>query len=501
MAAQRISVGSDAFSSIKLRILSHAFSLATVATLLGIVAISFAVVNMKTPSLVFSYFSLAAYAAHYAWNFWHRGISRPELTPKAIAIITVAVILELTLVASAWGLLPTELLAVAANIIVLITCPLAIGAIHIPSAWQKQHIITQAQEVRQKLNQLTVIGITGSFGKSSTKHFAYQLLQTQFPQTLVTPGHINTEIGVAQHMLRHLDPKTAVYVVEMGAYKSGEISALAKLTRPSVGVITSIGNQHLALFGSLEAIATTKWELIDGLPEGGVAVLNADAPALQEKAQMLTQQIVWFSVNQPAQVYASHIQLEARATSFQLHMGEARANLTITMPSRAMLSSVVAASAAAYALGVSAQDIFSAIPTLKPFPQTMEIKRGKNNATIIDDSYGANEQGVLEALAAIQRFPEKDKRIVLTPLIELGSEAIKTHERISQALGSTAATVFINGTAYKSALKKYAPHLQFFSDPKQLASAVRRDVSANTVILFEGRLPDVVGKQLLHPSS
>lgn len=442
-----------------------------------------------------SWVSLLALVIHHAVRIQRAGILRPDMTQKA----TLVLILAAAMVFGGYvigGMTPLSLRVFAYVLVahaVLPVMSICVALVNIPAGYKKRSVIKRATALRASLD-LSVVGITGSVGKTSTKFFLEQILKHTNKSFRATIEHRNAEYPVAQDMLEQLDDTVDVYVAEMGAYRSDEIELLGQLAKPTVGIITHIGNQHIALFGNKEKIRDAKWELIEALPDTGVAVLNADDPLLQEKAKQHIGKIVWFSVTQKADIYVDAVSFEQMHTKAVLHVGERKYDVSLPLVSRGLLASAVAAVAGAHALGVDADVIARALGKLVPYPRTMEMRKGKHNATVIDDSYSASEDAILNALEHIQRFPQKDKRIVLVPVIELGTEGPQVHRRIAKALASSGAQIYLFGDAYQ---KEFAQELrqatwQQFSDAKELARTVSKDLTDNSVILLEGRIPAVV---------
>lgn len=453
---------------------------------------------------IMAWLAVVLLLAHHGWRISQRGIFRPEFTTKAIIILSGVFVVMLIYLPTAILLLKTSALPLStALLLVVIITPAVVGLVNVLAWWRKQQIIRSATALRQQLSRLTTIGITGSYGKTSTKHFLGQILQKSFPATASTLEHHNSAIGVAQDMLKQLTPKLAIYVAEMGAYRAGEIRALARLVRPQIGVITGISNQHLALFGSREKILAAKWELIEALPPDGIAVLNADSPLLQARAKTFSGRIIWYSLLKPAQVQADQIIFADRQTTCQLHINQQTQVVTLPLISQGLLASAMAAAATALAVGLQPAEIFKQLTTLTPFARTMEVVTGQKNATIIDDSYSANEIGVIEGLKSLNRFKQPDKRVVLVPLIELGSDATAAHQRLGQALAQTPAQIYFYGKKHHAVISKayqqaggQKEQLFFIDHPRHLLAALQTNLSAQTVVLLKGRVPDVVRKTL-----
>lgn len=432
-------------------------------------------------SNMLGWLSLLIFAAHYGLRVFRRGLIRPVFTMKASVNLTLATGLSLLLLYS-----NRDFLLGQASVIFFLPFLTAavVGLVNIPFWLKKRAIIRQATRKRQQLTSLTVIGITGSFGKTSTKYFLESLLTAVGKKALASAEHRNAELPVAQDILARLKPATELYVAEMGAYRRGEIAAVARLTQPRLGILIVLGNQHLDLFGSLENIVAAKWELIQSLPSNGVAILNADDPkqVAQASAHPPPCPIIWYSTQKPATVWAEKIVIHPAHLTARLHVKNETTAIELPLASEALLQNVMAAIAATTALGISLTELKPHLARLKPYPRTMEIKRSTSGATIIDDSYSANEAGVLVALRHLQRFPQKNKSIVLVPLIELGKESKAVHERIEAAIAKSGVKAYV----YKSG-----------SDPRKLAATLKEQLTADSVVLLEGRLPDVVRQSVL----
>lgn len=447
--------------------------------------------------------ALLAFFVYSLWEIFRYGVARPAFTLKAIVLLGVEVLLvvgyvRLTFVPT----IPVPLQWATLPVVLAVAMPLLVVLVNAPFAVHKQQIIHQALKLRQSLAEIVVVGITGSYGKTSTKHYLAQLLGDE-STVRATAEHRNSVVAVAQDMLRHVTAKTRIYVAEMGAYRRGEIREVAQLVQPRIGVVTAIGNQHLHLFGSREVLAAAKWELIEALPADGVAVLNADDPFIVERGKKVAQRVVWYSLQRPANVYWSQLQILARAIRGKLHIGEAEREVTIPLLGEAAAACVAAAVAAAYALGRTSEEMYSRVRSLKAYPRTMELVAGRNGAVVIDDSYSANEAGVVAAVAHLDRFSEAKKVMVMVPLIELGTEAARVHEHIGQALACSGAQVYVYGDTYSHALRRGARlvredfSLHVVAAPRALVDAVVPHVSAGTVVLLEGRVPDVLRRAVI----
>ncbi len=417
-----------------------------------------------------------------------KGIYRPVFTLKAGLCFVLVITAWLTIYV--WVLVVNDDVAFRLAWL-LLAVPLIVAGliwpINIMSGWRKRQVIVRATNLRASLSSLKVIGVTGSYGKTTTKHFIGQLIT----EAMVTKEHRNSELVLAYDMLEQLSAKTRVYAAEMSAYAKGEIAFMAHMAAPQIGVVTNIGNQHLALFGSQTNILEAKWELVTALPPDGIAVLNADDELIRQKAASWPGRIVWFSLKKKADVYARDINITTLTMTFVLHIGQEMRATKVNLGSEAYLSSLVAAVAAVYAAGEKVAAIFDRVPLLKPYPRTMEVIQGKDGRIVIDDSYSANEKSVLNAVRHLGRFTGQDKRILLVPLIELGDQGNAVHGRIRQALLGAGAKVFVYGSAFHKELG-----FTVFNDPGIFANQSLANISEETVILLEGRVPNMVREKL-----
>lgn len=416
----------------------------------------------------------------HGFRIVRKGIIRPEITARVQLIATLGICLIILWIAA--GLLGNTLFAItwATTIFIIpLIAAICVALSSIPVSLKKKSVINRARTYRQTLKNLTVIGITGSVGKTSTKTYLLHLLSGPSERVRATDKNHNSPYPVAKDILASLTQKTIFYIAEMAAYRKGEIAELALLTKPDIGVITAITNQHVALFGSLQNLASAKWELIDALPDDGIAVLNADDDQIAQKAKSFKKKIVWYSLKKPNN-FLDHI----------LVLGNGQR------------SSALAAATVAQALGVSEDEIIARLSTLPAIPRTMELKKGMMNSRVIDDSYSASEASVMNAIEYLASLDEKDIRLVLVPIIELGKEASRVHQKIGKNIAPLSARVFIYGDAYREDIKKgLGKHpvadVVWISNPNMLAEKVSEDITKETTILLEGRVPSIVRKRLL----
>lgn len=281
----------------------------------------------------------------------------------------------------------------------------------------------------------TVVALTGSVGKTSAKDLTAQLLGRLGP-TVFPPGSFNNEIGLPLTALR-AGEDTRHLVLEMGARGAGHIRYLAGLTPPSVGVVLNVGTAHLGEFGSREAIARAKGELVEVLPGDGVAVLNADDPLVRAMAPRSgAARVVLFGEARDAEVRAEDVVLgPGGRPSFTLRTPQGSAGVTLRLYGEHHVSNALAAAAVARELGMPADEIATALSEAEALSRwRMEVVERADGVTIVNDAYNANPDSMRAALRALVQMGAGRRRTwaVLGEMAELGDDAPAEHEGVGR---------------------------------------------------------------------
>ncbi|WP_243761692.1 UDP-N-acetylmuramoyl-tripeptide--D-alanyl-D-alanine ligase [Streptomyces sp. YIM 98790] len=282
----------------------------------------------------------------------------------------------------------------------------------------------------------TVVALTGSAGKTSTKDLIAQLLERLGP-TVWPPGSFNNEIGLPLTALR-ADRGTRHLVLEMGARGIGHIRYLTSLTPPRIGVVLNVGTAHIGEFGGRDAIARAKGELVESLPpaaQGGIAVLNADDPLVRAMAGRTAARVVLFGESPDAAVRAEEVRLtDDGRPSFTLNTPSGRTGVTMRLYGEHHVSNALAAAAVAHELGMSAEAIAEALSSASSLSRwRMEVTERADGVTIVNDAYNANPDSVRAALRALVAMG-KGRRTwaVLGEMAELGDEAFAEHDAVGR---------------------------------------------------------------------
>ncbi|MFJ2258401.1 UDP-N-acetylmuramoyl-tripeptide--D-alanyl-D-alanine ligase [Streptomyces sp. NPDC087844] len=279
----------------------------------------------------------------------------------------------------------------------------------------------------------TLVALTGSAGKTSTKDLIAQVLRTKAP-TVFTPGSLNNEIGLPLTALGATE-ETRFLVLEMGARGIGHIRYLADLTPPRIGLVLNVGTAHIGEFGGREQIAQAKGELVEGLPEDGTAVLNADDPLVRAMASRTKARVLLFGESGEADVRAENVRLTGNGQpSFRLHTPTGCSEVTMRLYGEHHVSNALAAAAVAHELGMSADEIATALSEAGSLSRwRMEVTERPDGVTVVNDAYNANPESMRAALRALAAMG-KGRRTwaVLGQMAELGDEALAEHDAVGR---------------------------------------------------------------------
>lgn len=288
-----------------------------------------------------------------------------------------------------------------------------------------------ASDQRRRLDAL-VVAITGSTGKTSVKDLTAAVLGLRYRVT-ASPRSFNTEVGVPLTLLASSDD-TEVVVCEMGSRGRGHITLLADVARPLVGVVTNVGPAHLEMFGTLEAVAEAKAELVEALPEDGTAVLNADDPIVRDFGRRTSARTLLFGTSAESAVRGEDLSLDAEAkASFTIRTPEGTERVDLAVPGEHMVWNALAACAVGVALGLSAGECAAALKEATISPWRMEVFVTEVGVRVVNDAYNSNPTSMAAALKAARWMAGESECIaVLGEMAELGAVSGEEHERIGE---------------------------------------------------------------------
>lgn len=284
------------------------------------------------------------------------------------------------------------------------------------------YLTQKATQIIRNHKNLRVVGITGSFGKTSVKHILAQILAKKF-KIVATLESYNKKISIARTIVNNTKPETEIFIVEMGAYSRGEISEICRMAQPEIGIITGLTNQHLERFGSLENIKKSKNELVKSLPQNGFAIFNVDNPGSKELYESCSIKKEGYSLLE------TKIEIKNGSTHFSLFGQNVRTSL---LGEHNVLNVLAAAKVARY-LGLAESEIIERIEHLQPVPHRLELILGDHRALIIDDAYSSNTEGYKAAFNLVKVYPNYPKVLVTPGLVELGKKQKEENRRMAQA--------------------------------------------------------------------
>ena len=297
---------------------------------------------------------------------------------------------------------------------------------------------------RSQLPHLLVVGITGSVGKTSTKETVASVLERSLP-TYRSAGNLNSEIGLPLSLLE-VTPEHGAAVLEMGgAYAFGEIRLLAEIAQPRIGVVTNVHPVHLERMGTVEAIAETKAELVDAIPEDGWAILNGDDARVRAMAERCRGRVLFYGLDAGNDVRATEVDSEGLGgTSFWLHVGEESNRVKVPLIGGHAVELALAAIAVGHATGMDLADMLMGL-TEPDVQVRLLIVPGPNGAQMIDDTYNASTPSVMSALGLLEAMNPKRAIAVLGDMRELGEVSEREHVTVGRRAGEVADLVVTFG--------------------------------------------------------
>jgi len=296
----------------------------------------------------------------------------------------------------------------------------------------------KAKKKLAMMNNLQVIGITGSYGKTSSKNILADILNIKY-NALPTPKNLNTYYGLIMTVNNYMDKFTDIFIAEMGAYVRGEIKGLCQLVKPKYGILTRIGTAHLETFGSEENIIKAKFELIESLPSDGFGILNGDDPKQVSYHLKNNVKTIWIGIyNQDVDFLATDIKYSNQGTTFKIlfkQTGKEQEFQTKLLGEHNVYN-ILSAVACGYMLGISIEDLVKAVKTVRPIEHRLELKK-IGNFYQIDDAYNSNPIGA-EAACKILGMMDGLKVVVTPGMIELGPMEYELNKKFGEQIAKVA---------------------------------------------------------------
>lgn len=353
----------------------------------------------------------------------------------------------------------------------------------------------KAKNKLKEIPGLKVIGVTGSYGKTSTKYVVNTILSQKY-NTLMTPESYNTTMGVVRTINEKLTSMHQLFVCEMGAKYIGDIKEITDIVNPTYGIVTAIGPQHLDTFKSLENVKKAKLELVDSLPEDGIAFVNWEDENIRNSK--ITKNMVKFGLSKDADYYATNIDITERGSTFDVVIpGKESIKIKTRLLGNLNILNIVGAVAIADKLGLSSDEIKMGAKYIRPVPHRLELRQNPNGSIIIDDAYNSNIKGAKMALEVLKSFEHK-KRILITPgIVELGDKQYEINKEFGEKAAESCDFVILVGAQqavpiYNGIKDKNYPESNVYI-AKNLQDALNKMneiLTKDSVVLLENDLPD-----------
>lgn len=290
-----------------------------------------------------------------------------------------------------------------------------------------RYYINDAARILREMPNLKIIGVTGSYGKTSVKYFLSTLLSSQY-NVLHTPGNYNTTLGVVRTVREQMKPFHEIFICEMGAREVGDIKEICDLVHPDYGIITSIGPQHLQSFHTIENIIGTKFELADAVPSDGKVFLNYDNEYV--RAHKIDKDVVSYGTTREDISYRAYdIEVSASGSSFKMRDEKGdEYEFRTRLVGNHNVQNIAGAIAVAHTLGIPMEKLRHPVKQLESVPHRLQLVR-QGSRTILDDSYNSNKSGFKAALDTLAMF--KELRILMTPgMVELGEKQYDENKEV-----------------------------------------------------------------------
>jgi UDP-N-acetylmuramoyl-tripeptide--D-alanyl-D-alanine ligase len=370
----------------------------------------------------------------------------------------------------------------------------------------RYYIINKAKKKLKQTLGLTVIGITGSYGKSSCKEFLYALIKDKY-SVLKTPKNFNSEMGISQTILKDLKNNHEYFICEMGAYTVGGIKFLCDIVNPKIGILTGINQQHLATFGSQENIIKAKFELIDSLPEDGLAILNYDNSLIKKELEthkFACKNIKLISQIKNPYLTISKIKNKNGIISFDCSYNKDKASFELKIPGEeSIIENMLLAISCALHLGMTMQEIADASKNITDDISPIKMAKSPDDIIVLDSSYSSNPNGVISTINYLSTF--RGKRVLVMPcLIELGDESKRIHQIIGQSIAKNCDLAIITSKDYFNDIKQSAleagfheSRIIFEENPEQVVSILKHFLNPGDVLLFENRVNSKIINEFL----
>lgn len=363
-------------------------------------------------------------------------------------------------------------------------------------SYLKKYYYNDAKRLLEEHKELKVIGVTGSYGKTSTKFILETILSQQFT-TLVTPHSYNTTLGVILTVRNHLNRSTEVFVAEMGAKQKNDIKEICDLVNPDYGVVTAVGPQHLETFGSLSNIIDTKFELMQAVEKSGKGFVNGDSLNVREGMKRFDKvNYISYGANDDNKVRIQDVKQSIHGSEFSIVSDKGKHTYQTKLLGMHNILNIAGAVGVAMELGMSHDKIAIGVKELKAVEHRLELKR-QGDYYILDDAFNSNPTGARFALDVLNQF-DSGKKIIMTPgMIELGDMDAEVHFEFGKQIAKVCDQVILIGENKTRHIVKGLKEADYNMENVAILKTVydgfahiRNIIGKGDVVLIENDLPD-----------
>ena len=357
----------------------------------------------------------------------------------------------------------------------------------------------EAQERIKNRKDLNIVGITGSFGKTSTKFILGTILGEKF-KVLNTPESYNTPMGLSKVINNDLTEEHEVFIAELGARNIGDIKEVSELVQPKIGVLTSIGPTHMETFKNIDNIMKTKYELIEELPPDGVAIFNYDNEHIKKLADKTFKEKILYGFENIEQLdlYAEDIEVSELGSTFTVKDKDGNSiRCTTKLLGKHNIYNVLAGVAVGKVLGLSFEEIKEGIRKIEPIPHRLNIMNPGTGIIIIDDAFNSNPIGAKAALEVLSQFKEGRKIIVTPGMVELGAMEKAANKEFGINIGKVCDYVILVGQSRTKPIFEGLMEVNYSKDNifivntlDEATGYIQKIARPKDIVLFENDLPD-----------
>lgn len=424
----------------------------------------------------------------------------PPISPKVIALLIFFCVFVFGV--ARFSSVPLVVAFAIADLLLFPASILAVGLLTVPTRIYHTIKIRSAVRMLRTHKKMKVMGITGSYGKTSVKEYTAAILSSEY-MTLKTDASKNSPIGIAEVIQNKLKKDHEVFVVEMGAYRPGEIAEMTSMVEPEVGILTAINPQHQDLFGSIETTMKAKFELPQGLRGKKILITNLDSEKTRRMAGWAKRDgcDVWgwtaAAEKMAEHKVASHIfrgsaiTVDASGISFDCVFDGQKKRIHAPVLGEHQVGNIMAAIAGAVAMGMSFADAAKAASHILPAKKVMEIIPGIKGALFIDDTFNNNPDAADAAIRFMSTRPGK-KYLVFQPMVELGSYAESSHEQVGSTAAKYCDAILLTNSNFFESFERGVRSVSttvplLVLPPSELAMYIREKVSKEDTVLFKGK--------------